>query len=758
MNWMKRNILQILIIQACTANLSSLFAQVNGALQKRISISMQNVQIKQALSYIEKSAGVTFSYSNSAIDIYKKISIHLNNVTIAQSLDVIFNHEVLYTANGSTIVFRPKELYNDITITGKVIEAEKLLALADVSVFERKSLVSCVTNSMGQFVLKIKAKLQKIELKFARKDYRDTVVSILERKKQIVLTVALLPNWVANSAIKPIPLPELKDSHQSSYIDSVQGKNKPQWINTETAQIPSTNKNFWERISSQLDSVKNDWRKEKKWIEWDLLKNVLVKQSKRTLGVIDSVKNSQFEDSNKRKVKKELQQLSKDFDSTLLHFYEQNKSQLASDSNLLKSMLDESAKKLKKEISKLLIDWNLNTEEEDKELIQIWEKKRKKFMAKWQQIHENNIRDSFERNVQLSLISPLGTNGFMSGHITNKFSFNAIGGYARGVNGVEIGGIYNVNKRDVRGFQCAGILNITGNNTHGFQIAGIANQNFGFVKGFQCAGIYNMVKKEIEGTQIAGILNSSRTFKGLQIAGIGNIALRHSKGFQLAGIVNIAGKHSSVNQLGGIVNIAKKINGAQISGIINIADSVSGVQIGLINISSRMKGVPIGLLNFSKNGYHPLSLSFNSEKFVDVTFRSGVRAFYTSWSMGYFLNSTAEKPIVNYGFGLGSSIRLYKKLFLNLEGEYKYLHVWSKNYEQFNYQVKASSGLQLQLLKKLAISAGFVLNGMMNNTDYAGYNEVKRMIPSTAKTIKEWNSKNHLYQYWPGWYVNIMFF
>ncbi|HEY8388361.1 MAG TPA: hypothetical protein VIK74_07140, partial [Parasegetibacter sp.] len=77
-----------------------------------------------------------------------------------------------------------------------------------------------------------------------------------------------------------------------------------------------------------------------------------------------------------------------------------------------------------------------------------------------QKIQSINLRKFFtERPFQLSLTPGLSTMGDLSPQIVTKYSLNVFGGYTGGVNGVEIGGLFNMNKKDVKYFQAGGIFN-----------------------------------------------------------------------------------------------------------------------------------------------------------------------------------------------------------------------------------------------------------------------------------------------------------
>src|SRR5690606_4996829 len=104
----------------------------------------------------------------------------------------------------------------------------------------------------------------------------------------------------------------------------------------------------------------------------------------------------------------------------------------------------------------------------------------------------------------------------------NRFSLNLAGGYTAGVDGVEFGGLFNINKRDAKYFQLAGIFNLVGGNVIGVQLAGVSNQALDTVKGVQISGFINKADSEVLGFQAAVLHNKAKVLKGMQI-GIVNV-------------------------------------------------------------------------------------------------------------------------------------------------------------------------------------------------------------------------------------------
>lgn len=268
-----------------------------------------------------------------------------------------------------------------------------------------------------------------------------------------------------------------------------------------------------------------------------------------------------------------------------------------------------------------------------------------------------------ESPIQMSLIPGLSTKGMFSSQTISKFSLNLIGGYTAGIEGMEVAGIFNINKRDVKSLQVAGIFNLVGGGAMGLQVAGIYNSVYKNVDGIQVGGIFNQVRGNVAGLQIGGIMNQVNNTADVQIAGIVNHA-KTSTHFQLAGITNHASKSAGF-QLAGISNIAGDSVNHQVSAIVNRAKKVNGFQFGLINIAEE-SDYSLGLLNFIKNGEISLSLSVDESSFTHLNFRSGGRKMYGILGVAYNLRDI-DTPI---GIQAGLGIHLLPDTKFSLDTEF----------------------------------------------------------------------------------------
>ena len=304
----------------------------------------------------------------------------------------------------------------------------------------------------------------------------------------------------------------------------------------------------------------------------------------------------------------------------------------------------------------------------------------------------SNFSDKLQGKSQFSVLPGIGTGGKLSSSSSYDYSFNLLGGLTGGVNKMEVAALFNLNVDSVRYFQSAGLFNAVGGNQRGIQMAGITNLNAANFKGGQFGGVVNYTKG---------------SFTGGQFAGFSNIALGEVKGVQGAGFMNYANNNVKGAQLAGFVNIAKgDVRGLQAAGFLNIATHVKGAQIGFINISDSISGPTIGFFSYSKKGYHNLEFSANEITEANIALRSGSHSFYNTFRVGASFNKS--EPLYTFGYGIGSSVKLNRKLrlFFDLEGS----TLQSEYYFNPNVLGKLNVSLHWQMFDKIALAAGPSLN------------------------------------------------
>lgn len=363
-------------------------------------------------------------------------------------------------------------------------------------------------------------------------------------------------------------------------------------------------------------------------------------------------------------------------------------------------------------------------------------------------VHMRNVSLQETRFAQISFLPGLGTNGFLSGEVANNLSFNVLAGYSYGLNGLELGGLVNIDRMNVSGVQLGGLANIVGGATHGLQMAGFANVNLKAVNGAQMAGFVNIAKES--DVQLAGFVNTSRDHE-LQMAGFVNVAGGETRGSQISGFLNFNSKNVSGLQLTGFLNMAKNsdvqisgfvnltgenkvqiggfnnfasssdgaqiagftnmvwkdLNGVQISGFFNFAKTVNGAQIAAVNVANSVEsGFVFGVVNFIKEGLHRIELEHNDLTDFNLNYKSGTKHFYSTVSAGI----DPKNELWSYGWGLGTEIGIGESFYTDLELSVHNIQSTDRFIKGHSNDYRFNVSLGYQLNDLLGINLGPVLH------------------------------------------------
>lgn len=240
-----------------------------------------------------------------------------------------------------------------------------------------------------------------------------------------------------------------------------------------------------------------------------------------------------------------------------------------------------------------------------------------------------------------------------------------------------------------------GIVNATSGNFGGVQ-AGFVNSVGGNIIGVQ-GGFINSVEGEFKGIENGFINSVNNNFSGIQNGFINSVS-QSVYGIQ-SGFVNST-SHGIYGVQCGFINSASEIRGLQY-GFINSTKSLRGLQLGFINsVDNVEKGLPIGFLSFVKHGgYKAIEVAYNSISPLNISFKTGVREFYTYPMLAYDWRLTTDR--LSFGYGIGSNLDISNRLFINPEMEW--LHQVSLD---FNHYTTLRCNLGYNISDNFEIVAG----------------------------------------------------
>ena len=281
------------------------------------------------------------------------------------------------------------------------------------------------------------------------------------------------------------------------------------------------------------------------------------------------------------------------------------------------------------------------------------------------------------RKAQVTFAFPVGSNGKTSLNYSNNFSFNILYGLNGGVNGAEIGSLFNYNNGIVDGFQLAGLSNISGKYSRGVIISGLTNICEDSSSGFLSSGLLNYTAGNSRGFQLSTFNITNKVFSGFQL---------------------------------GVFNYAKKLNGIQV-GVINI-------------IEESEKGIPIGLFSIVKKGYYEIELTGSEVLYANINYKMGIEKLYTIFKIGYY--SYKNNPVYSLGLGFGSKISINEKQNLNIDISTNNLLYDAKWKEDLNLLNKLDINYKYNISKQISFLVGPSFNIYVTKQKVSGeYGTIK---------------------------------
>jgi len=160
--------------------LAGVRAQGQGKLDKRISISIHQKALTQALKEISRKGGFTFSYNTTILSGDRLVDVEAEDRPVRQVLEQLLGDGYEFTESGKYVIILqrtnapPVKLY---TISGYIKDDSTQEKVGNVSVYESGQLVSTLTDTNGFFRLRLRDnKYAHAELVISKQFYRDTVL------------------------------------------------------------------------------------------------------------------------------------------------------------------------------------------------------------------------------------------------------------------------------------------------------------------------------------------------------------------------------------------------------------------------------------------------------------------------------------------------------------------------------------------------------------------------------------------------------
>ncbi|RYZ21721.1 MAG: hypothetical protein EOO16_11885 [Chitinophagaceae bacterium] len=179
-------------------------AAAQGPLTRSLSFEVQRQRLSDVLEIIANKGSFYFSYNSNSIRRDSLVSLSVNNRTVRQVLEQLLPDHYEFRESGNYIIIRRAPIKLTLVtnkavatdrfylVSGYVLDDQTGSHIPNASVYEKKLLLSALTNREGYFRLKLKEKRRRVALTISKEFYEDTTVTVDPGFDQQI-TVTIMP-------------------------------------------------------------------------------------------------------------------------------------------------------------------------------------------------------------------------------------------------------------------------------------------------------------------------------------------------------------------------------------------------------------------------------------------------------------------------------------------------------------------------------------------------------------------------------------
>ena len=143
-------------------------------LERPVTLKVSNEKISNVLEIIAKQGSFSFSYNSDILDGNTRISLWVINKPVREVLNQIFRGIINFKVRKQYVILQKSEaeiVKRSLILSGYVYDTKTDNPLEKVSIYDRKSLISAVTNQYGFYRIKLFVSQLPIELIISKPDY-----------------------------------------------------------------------------------------------------------------------------------------------------------------------------------------------------------------------------------------------------------------------------------------------------------------------------------------------------------------------------------------------------------------------------------------------------------------------------------------------------------------------------------------------------------------------------------------------------------
>src|SRR6218665_1146123 len=233
---MRGLILHLFLIFSAASLASVSPSSGQGVLQKKISLSVENMKIRNILKKLEETAAIRFAYQPKLFDDNQKVSLAVEDTQLITVLGSLFDAEITFEEEGQFVIIKPilASTSHTITVTGKVAD-ETGVSLPGVNVLEKGTANGTVTDIEGSFTLEAASNSSVLVFSFIGYESKEVAVGsqvnfeitlradVKKLEEVVVVGYGTQKKTDLTGAVASVRLEDLKDSPNTNIGQFLQG-------------------------------------------------------------------------------------------------------------------------------------------------------------------------------------------------------------------------------------------------------------------------------------------------------------------------------------------------------------------------------------------------------------------------------------------------------------------------------------------------------------------------------------------------------
>ena len=156
--------------------------QATDVLERSIRVRFEQTPLKTALAEIARQGGFEWSYNAGILDENRRVSLVAEGWTVRETLVYLLGDDYTFRQNGEYLILKkhrkPKQ-----RLSGYISDRNTGQRMANVTVYDRKTLRSATTNQHGYYELPV---TPRSEIVVSKLTYRDTVLQVNSQTPRLV--------------------------------------------------------------------------------------------------------------------------------------------------------------------------------------------------------------------------------------------------------------------------------------------------------------------------------------------------------------------------------------------------------------------------------------------------------------------------------------------------------------------------------------------------------------------------------------------